>query len=254
MIRFDKVSFRYTAETPRVLKDISINVAKGTITVILGPNGVGKTTLLQLILGWHRPETGAIWIKNKKLDAFTNRERGRLMSLVPQSEYIPFEYSLTEYVLLGRLPYLNPLEIPSQPHIELAEESIRQVGLDPNDHRPITILSGGERQLLLLARALCQQPEILILDEPTSHLDLSNKKNISDILLKLRDRGLTVVLTTHEPDFALAVGERLVLLNDGVLVAHGNMEDTFTEELLSKTYSAKITTKTIDGRKAAFWW
>jgi iron complex transport system ATP-binding protein len=253
-VNFDNVSFRYSSEHPLILEKISLEFADGRITVILGPNGSGKTTLLKLILGWLRPQAGSVAVNGRPVQACTGRERGRMMSLVPQSEYIPFEYSLLEYVLLGRIPHMKTLEVPGRRHIEIAEQSLARVGLDPGDTRPITILSGGELQLMLLARSLCQEPELLILDEPTSHLDLANKKRLAGILANLQKEGLTVIMTTHEPDFAAAAGKDLVLMNRNGIVASGTMDTTCTAEMLSRTYDTGVTVKSVEGKKAVFWW
>lgn len=253
LVKFQNVRFSYAPEYPCVLRDINLHFNAGRTGVILGPNGTGKTTLLKLILGWLRPQSGAVTIREQAVDEYTGRERGRLMSLVPQSEHIPFEYSLLEYVLLARIPYMKTLELPSGKHVKIAKRSLERVGLDPADPRPITILSGGERQLLLLARSLCQEPELLILDEPTSHLDLANKKKLAGILSQLRTGGLSVIMTTHEPDFAAAAGEDLVLMNNEGIVASGSMESTCTGELLSKTYGTEITTQTVAGKTTIFW-
>lgn len=253
-VSFQNVTFRYSPEHPLILRDIDLDFPAGKVSVILGPNGAGKTTLLKLILGWLRPQAGNVAINGKTVNNYTGRERGRLMSLVPQSEYIPFEYSLLEYVLLGRIPYMKPLELPGEKHLETAARALERAGLNPNDRRPITILSGGERQLLLLARSLCQEPELLILDEPTSHLDLANKKRLAGILSQLRRDGLTIIMTTHEPDFAAAAGEHLVLMNRSGIVANGTMDTTCTAEMLSRTYGTGVTVKTVEGKKTVFWW
>jgi iron complex transport system ATP-binding protein len=253
-VSFQNVTFRYSPEHPLLLRDIGLGFPAGKVSVILGPNGAGKTTLLKLILGWLRPQAGIVAINDKAVNDYTGRERGRLMSLVPQSEYIPFEYSLLEYVLLGRIPYMKPLELPGKTHLEIAARALERAGLNPNDRRPITILSGGELQLMLLARSLCQEPELLILDEPTSHLDLANKKRLAGILTNLRSEGLTVIMTTHEPDFAAAAGEHLVLMNWNGIVASGTMDTTCTAEMLSRTYDTDVTVKSIEGKKTVFWW
>lgn len=253
-IEIEHVGFSYTPGNSLLLDDINLAFDKSSVTVILGPNGAGKTTLLYLLLGWLKPRTGSIRIDGKAIDAYAQPERGRLMSLVPQSEHIPFEYSMLEYVLLGRIPYLKPLELPARQDVEIAEESLLQVGLEPDDPRAITILSGGEKQLLFLARSLCQQPEILILDEPSSHLDLHNKKRLLDILHRLHDKGMTILLTTHEPDFAVAAGEGAALMSNHRIVAAGPIKEIFTDELLTQVYGSEIRTVDISGTRITLWY
>lgn len=254
LVEFRNVSFRYDEEHPLICEQINVHFLSGETAVILGPNGAGKTTLLKMILGWLRPQAGTVIVGERDIGSYSGRERGRLMSLVPQSEHIPFEYSLIEYVLLGRIPYMKPLELPAKEQIGIARTSLERVGLDPDDSRPITILSGGERQLLMLARSLCQAPKLLILDEPTSHLDLANKKRLAEILSGLRTRGLTIILTTHEPDFAAAAADKLTLMNKNGIVASGEFSAVCTEDNLKETYGTDLTTKTVEGKRTIFWW
>jgi iron complex transport system ATP-binding protein len=175
------------------------------------------------------------------------------MSLVPQKEHIPFEYSLLEYVLLGRTPYLKPLEQPRKQDYQVAMHALNIVGLEYEMDRPIVALSGGERQLLLIARALTQQPRLLLLDEPTSHLDLRNKRIVVDLLKKLISQGLTVILTTHEPEVALALGEYGVFMRQGRVLKYGPLNGIFNSELLSRTYDTDIRVIEEDGKKVAVW-
>ncbi len=254
LVSIRNMDFSYSPGKPRLFDRLSLDFNESEITVVLGPNGVGKTSLLKLVLGWLRPETGEVIVNGKAVNRYSGRERGQLMSLVPQSEYIPFEYSILEYTLLGRIPYMKTLELPSQDTIALVQEAIGRVGLDPEDPRPITILSGGERQLLLLARSLSQQPVLLLLDEPTAHLDLANKKRITHILEQLRGEGLTIIMTTHEPDVASSVADNVVLLGREGIIAHGKTNAVLTGELLSATYNTDITTETLGKRKMVFWW
>jgi iron complex transport system ATP-binding protein len=227
---------------------------RGSTTVVLGANGVGKTTMLHLALGWLVPQKGEILLNDRPLTELNQRERGRLMSLVPQKEHLPFDYSLPEYVLLGRTPYLKPLGQPKQADIDIASGALSRVGLDPYDTRPIPNLSGGERQLLLIARSLTQQPQILLLDEPTSHLDLRNKRLVVELIRGLvEEHGLTAIVTTHEPDVALALGRYGVLMHEGRVLRYGEMEEVFTGDLLSMTYDADIAVDRVGGRKVVRW-
>ena len=247
------VGFEYDSQRGRILKGLDFDIEEGSATVVLGPNGVGKTTLLHLILGWLNPLEGDVELMGKPLAEYSQREKGKIMSLVPQKEHIPFEYSLIEYVLLGRVPYMHPLQRPKKVDYDIAAESIEVVGLDPADTRPIPHLSGGERQLLLIARSITQQPKLLLLDEPTSHLDLHNKKAVVELLLKLVAQGISIVLTTHEPEIAVAVGGSGILMKAGKVLASGPLEEIFTSGLLTETYDSKIDVKKISNRLTAFW-
>ena len=202
LLAFQDIAFRYQPHNGPVLRQLALEIQPGTITAILGPNGVGKTTLLHLTLGWLKPEAGQVRLAGKPLGSYSRHELGQWMALVPQSEHMPFDYSVIEYVLLGRAPYLKPLEMPGERDRLIARQAVEQVGLSGLEKRAITRLSGGERQLVLLARALAQQPRLLLLDEPTSHLDLSNKSRLLGLLQQLVAQGVTIMLTTHEPDVA----------------------------------------------------
>jgi len=253
LLYFDQVSFGYLPDNRMVLHSLSLEIQPGTVTAILGPNGAGKTTLLHLALGWLLPQSGQIRLEGKALSQYSRRELGQKMALVPQNERIPFDYSVLEYVLLGRAPHLAALELPGKQDCLVSEDAIARAGLDHLSSRPITTLSGGEKQLALVARALAQQPSLLILDEPTSHLDLGNKARLIKLLQDLSARGVTLLLTTHEPDVAAAVATHLVLMRDGQVRQTGLLSQVFTSEYLSATYNLPVNVTQINGRRVALW-
>jgi iron complex transport system ATP-binding protein len=253
LVDVQDVSFGYRSGRLRVLRNLSLQVVRSSVTAILGPNGVGKTTLLHIILGWLKPWDGRINLAGVPLQSYSLRERGRLMSLVPQKEHIPFEYSMIEYVMLGRVPYLRPLEIPGREDERIAAEALYMVGLSPDERRPITQMSGGERQLLLIARSLAQQPRLLLLDEPTVHLDLRNKKIMVKLLREQVRRGVSVLLTTHDPDVAVALADRVVLVRDGRVMKEGVLSEMLTSELLTATYGSEVEVREVRGKRVALW-
>lgn len=253
LLAFDHITFGYQLGGQAVLRALSLEVGSGTVTAILGPNGVGKTTLLHLALGWLRPQRGRVLLHGRPLNHYSRRDLGQWMALVPQSERVPFEYSILEYVLLGRAPYLGPLEMPGPEDCRIGEQVIGQVGLLHMNGRAITTLSGGERQLVLVARALAQQPRLLLLDEPTLHLDLANKVRLLKLLQELAARGVTLLLTTHEPDVAAAIATHLVLMRDGQVYQTGSLSQVFTTEHLSTTYGVPVNVTQVDGRQIALW-
>ncbi|GAB4530436.1 MAG: ABC transporter ATP-binding protein [Anaerolineae bacterium] len=253
LLSFQDVTFQYLSQSHPALHQLSLDIHPGTVTAILGPNGAGKTTLLYLALGWLKPQSGQVALNGRPLSAYSRGDLGRWMGLVPQSEHIPFEYSLLEYVLLGRAPYLKTLEMPGPQDCQIASQALEQVGLGGWEARPITQLSGGERQLLLVARALAQEPRLLVLDEPTSHLDLSNKLRLLTMLRELNDRQVTIMLTTHEPEVVAAVATYLVLMRDGQVLHTGPLAETFTSQNLSATYGMTVQVTQVDGRQIALW-
>jgi iron complex transport system ATP-binding protein len=253
LLAFDHIGFGYPPNGKMVLRALSLEIQPGTVTAILGPNGAGKTTLLHLALGWLAPQSGQVRLNGQPLRHYSRRELGQWMALVPQSERIPFEYSITEYVLLGRAPYLAPLDMPGVQDCRISEQVIEQVGLGHLNGRAITTLSGGERQLALVARALAQQPRLLLLDEPTSHLDLANKVRLLKLMQELAARDVTLLLTTHEPDVAAAIATHLVLMREGQVYQTGSLSQVFTAEHLSATYNVPVRVTQVDGRRIALW-
>ena len=253
LITLRDLSFGYRRNATPVLRDLSLGFDEGKVSAILGPNGVGKTTLLYIMLGWLSPTGGSVLLNHRPLSSYTQRERGKWMSLVPQREHIPFEYSMLEYVLLGRAPYLKPLESPDGEDIRIGADALVSVGLDPGDRRPITRFSGGERQLLKIARALTQQPRIILLDEPASHLDLRNKKMLVDIMRKQAAEGVTLLFTTHDPEMASACAGNVVLIRNGTVLRSGSAHEMLEQGLLSETYDADITVSEIQGKRVTLW-
>lgn len=253
LLLLQNVTFSYNSHNHNVLERFSVRVDRGTISAVLGPNGAGKTTLLHTVLGWLRPQSGRVLLDGQSLDGYTRRELGRWMSLVPQSEHIPYEYSALEYVLFGRTPYLKPLQMPSEADLEAASSALREVGLQDLSERPVNRLSGGERQLVLAARALAQQPQILLLDEPTAHLDLANKNRLLNLLRKLNAQGVTIMLTTHEPEVAAAIATHVVLMDRGRVLRAGDVDQVFTSESLSAAYGVQVQVHHLLGRKVVLW-
>lgn len=247
ILALDDLHFAYEAQS-QVLRGVSLDILPGTITAILGPNGAGKTTLLRVILGLLKPQRGTIRLEGKPQKSFSRREMSRLMGLVPQSEYIPFDFSVLEFVLLGRAPYLGPLDMPSEQDRDIAFDALCRVGLEHLCDRATPSLSGGERQLAMIARALAQQPRLLLLDEPTSHLDLSNRDRVLNVLRAQARAGVTVVFTTHDPNLAAVSADYVILMRQGALLAAGTLETTLTAENLTATYGISVRVMRLDGQ------
>jgi len=253
LIKLENISFTYSSENNHVLRTLSLEVRHGDITAILGPNGIGKTTLLHLILGWIKADSGSIYLEGKKQQRYSRREMGRLIGLVPQDEHITFEYSLLEYVLLGRAPHLHSLESPGEKDYKAAMVALEKVGLENLADRPVTHLSGGEKQLVLVARSLAQEPRILLLDEPMSNLDLANKIRLIEVLRSLKKEGVTILFTSHEPEVAASISNYLVLMGHDNAIEHGTTETVLSSESLSRIYGITVKVADYEGKKIVLW-
>lgn len=253
ILDFRNISYCYPGNSQNTLEQLSFTVITGKITAVLGPNGAGKSTLLRLAYGRLQPSTGEIMLGDLPLCTYPRQEVGKQIALVSQKESSPFDYTLLEYVLMGRAPHLSPLAIPEQHDANIAEYALTTAGLVDQSQRLIHTLSGGEFQLVLIARALAQQPRLLLLDEPTSHLDLANKKHLVDLLKELSRQSVSILMTTHDPEVVSVLAERALLLSHGQALFSGIVEQIWDEELLSNTYGVSLHIKDMDGRKWLIW-
>jgi iron complex transport system ATP-binding protein len=253
ILRFEHVTYRYTEAANNALEDLSLDIPRGQVTAVLGPNGAGKTTLLRLAYGRYAPTTGRVLLEGRPLTNYSRQELGQRMALVPQREANPFAYSLLDYVLLGRAPFLSPLEMPGDEDVYIARQALATVGLEAMAQRSLLALSGGEHQLVLIARALAQQPRLLLLDEPTSHLDLANKKRLIECLRNLAHQGVSILMTSHEPEVVATLAEHIVLMNGGRVIAAGPLEAIWQAETLSAVYGVALRVQRINGQYHVFW-
>jgi len=231
-------SFGYSRKA--ILKDISFRVEEGEFLSLLGPNGVGKTTLFKTVLGFLKLIDGEILINGKNICHWDKARMARTMGYVPQSHTSPFAYSVLDVVLMGRLAHLGAFASPSKADVKVAEESLERLGISYLRDHLYTKISGGERQMVLIARALTQTPAILILDEPTSNLDYGNQVRV---LLQIKDlsetTGLSVIMTSHFPNHAFLCSSKVALLNkNGFSV--GDADDIITESNMRDTYGIKV--------------
>ncbi len=249
---FEDVAFGYEAGREPVLRGLTAEVPPRSVTAVLGANGAGKTTLLLLALGWLAPKSGRVLLDGRPLCGYPRREMGRISALVPQSERMPFNYSVLDYAMMGRAPHMAALAVPGAADAEAARRAVDRAGLGGLAQRAVTSLSAGERQLTLIARALAQEPALLLLDEPTSHLDLANKARILALIRDLTADGVTVLLTTHEPEVASSAAN-LILMREGKAGHSGPTRDVFTAENLSETYGIPVRVAEVEGRRVASW-
>jgi iron complex transport system ATP-binding protein len=249
IISLANISFQYAGQTSKVFQQFSLDIQPGTITAILGPNGSGKTTLLHLILGSLTPTDGVVLLGHRPRQEYSNRSIGKLIGLVSQDEYIPFNFTVLEYVLLGRAPHLQLLKTPSTNDVILAKNALEELQISGFINTPIQALSGGERQLVMIARALVQNPSILLLDEPTSHLDLRNKSTVLSNMLTLAHNNMTIIFTTQDPSTAMTAAEVCVLMNEGKILASGTVDAVMTTDHLTATYGVPVEVHEVAGKR-----
>ncbi len=224
-----------------VVSQVTTTVDTGEWLGIIGPNGSGKSTLLKAVAGLVR-HTGRVLIDGRGLTELRRRDRARLIGYAPQIPMLPVGLTVTDYVLLGRTPHLRPLGRESATDLEVVSHLLDRLDLSALANRPLTTLSGGERQRTVLARALAQRAGVLLLDEPTTGLDVGHAQTLLDLVDELRrETGTTVVTTLHDLTLAAQYAERLVLLDSGRVVAEGLPAEVLTPEALAERYTARVT-------------
>src|SRR5438874_40398 len=225
MLTAENVSFAYDRRARLVLDDVSLSVPRGAIVGLLGPNGSGKTTMLRLLSGTLTPTAGRVTLDDVAIAALSRRELARRIAVVPQDTHAAFDFSAIEIVLMGRYPHLGAFELEGVDDLAIAREALAATGTSSLEARRFTALSGGEKQRVVIAGALAQRPDILLLDEPTASLDLGFQLEITALLADLnRTRGVTMVVSTHDLNLAAALCTELVLLKGGRVLAHGPTE------------------------------
>jgi iron complex transport system ATP-binding protein len=220
---------------------IDLALHEGEILCLLGPNGCGKTTLFRTLLGLLPALGGQIALHGTALHATDRATRARLIGYVPQAAPMPFAYRVLDLVAMGRAAHLGLLATPTGKDMAIAHACLEQLGIAGLAARTVTTLSGGERQLVLVARALAQQPRLLVMDEPTASLDFGNQLRILDVARALADTGICILISTHQPQHALQVADRIALMAEGGLLAVGPASQVATATRLSQLYGVDVT-------------
>lgn len=253
MLEVKKIYFRHQGSKTDILKEVDFSVQAGDMTTILGPNGSGKTTLFKCIAGLWKPQRGEILFGNKNISNLPHEKRAKMLAIVPQEHEPPFTYSVLDVVLTGRVSHIGVFSSPSKHDYRKAEESIEKVDISHLKDRPYTKISGGERQLVLIARALAQEAPILLLDEPTSHLDFRNQVIVLNKVKEIaRHKGLTVLMTIHDPNLAMLFSDKVVVLNGGSVVCTGSPQVVITEDILQKVYGINVSLIPWNGTRVVY--
>lgn len=238
MLSVDSLCFQYRPGK-EILRDITFGIREGEVLCLLGSNGTGKTTLMKCLLGLLRPKSGEVRLMGKSLQHAPAKVRAQKIAYVPQSSALSFPHTVREAVMMGRLPHIGFGQAPSpRDHAEV-ESTLEEMGIASLADRYFQQLSGGEKQLVMIARALAQEARLLILDEPTSNLDFSNQARTLNLVRKLARRGNTVLLTTHSPDQAFLVSNQVIMIREGRVFADGLPDDVITDRNLSELYGLK---------------
>lgn len=245
LIKVEGISFGYTKKT--VLDNISLSIAEGEIVTLLGPNGCGKSTLIKAMLGLLRPVKGSIFYNGENILNISSKLLARKIAYVPQTHKGSFPYTVRDVVLMGRIPHKIFFFKYSGNDMKIADNALDRLSILHLADRPYTEISGGERQLTLIARALAQGARTFIMDEPASGLDYGNQLRLLDQIIKLSREGYTFIKSTHSPEHALWIADRAVMIKNGSIVADGSCDEIINTNNLLKLYNARVSVLKLNG-------
>ena len=234
-LRIEDLGFSYDKKP--VLQGVNLDIVKGEIIGILGPNGCGKTTLLKNLNKNLSPHTGCVLLEDLDISDLTKKEVARKMAAIPQSNEIKFSFTVREIVSMGRMPFMGAFSGESRADMEIIDNAMERTGISEFGDRFINTMSGGERQRVIIARALAQTPSILLMDEPTLHLDISTQFDVLDLVRKLsKEDGLTVIIVSHDLPMVARYCDRVMMLKDHTIFAIGTPEDVLTPDNMREIF------------------
>ena len=240
LLEVKDLAFQYSQKHGEVFKGVSFTVEKGEMFTLLGPNGAGKSTLLNCIAGLAAPSSGFVKVEGEPVESYSTRELAKHIGYVRQHISVTYGYTVREYLVMGAAPRIGMFATPKQDDYERAEQAIIDLSLQKLADRTVSHLSGGERQRVAVARAIVQDPEIILFDEPTSALDFGNQIRVMRTCKQLTERGYAVVMTTHNPDQPILLGGKVAMLNSDGTLAVGDADTTLTSERLSELYGTDL--------------
>ncbi|AFV10404.1 ABC transporter, ATP binding protein [Thermacetogenium phaeum DSM 12270] len=238
MLEVRNINYRYGRN--EVLHNVSFKVEQGEFVCVLGPNGSGKTTLLKNILGLLTPDTGTVLIEGEDVRKMPPSKLAKIIGYIPQAHTPPFPFRVFDVVLMGRAPYLTSLSVPSDEDERIAYESLEELNITRLKDKPYTEISGGERQLVLIARALAQKPKILVMDEPAASLDFGNQSLFLEYMRTICDKGMSILMVTHDPHHALFCADKVVMLKNGRIVKMGPPQTTIEGDTMREIYRTDV--------------
>lgn len=239
LLEVRNASFHY--ENGReIFRNVSFSLDAGQTLSILGPNGTGKSTLLNCLARLLKLSSGEIFLCGKPQKDYRSKEISRIIGYVPQTHIPTYGYTVRDFVVMGRAPHLGVLAVPGKEDYEIADAAVESMGISHLSGRPYTEISGGERQLAVVARVLAQQPKIIMMDEPASALDFGNQLRIIDLIEELAGRGYAVIMTTHTPDHAIMLNGTVALLDRTGCMRTGSVSEIMREDILRKVYRADL--------------
>lgn len=247
MLTVDTLKFSYTNKP--VLENISLSLTRGELCGLFGPNGCGKTTLFKCCLKFLTGYTGTIAINHMDIKTIKTREMAKLVAYVPQDHKPPFPYLVKEMVLMGRTPHLNRLSVPKARDMEKAEKALSTLGIAHLRDQPYDLLSGGQRQMVLIARAIAQETRLIFLDEPTSALDFKNQLEIWKALRTIADQGITILACSHDPNHVAWFCDTTVVLNDTEVAATGSPATVLCQEMMDTIYQGSCQVRDLEDIK-----
>lgn len=242
-LKVQNMQFAYGRHT--VLNDVSFDVPDGMLVNILGHNGVGKSTLFRCILGLNAKWNGSVFINGKDVRQLSIREMAREVAYIPQTHTATYNYEVLDVVLMSTSSSFGMLQKPRKKQIDLAYSCLERVGIAHLAEREYTQISGGEQQLVLIARALAQQAKTLIMDEPTSALDYGNQVRVLSAVRTLADEGYTIVQSTHYPDQAFLYSDKTLVLDEGCVLCYGDPKDIITSSLIETIYGVHVSVESL---------
>lgn len=246
LLQADNITFGYSSKT--VLHDVSLSIRKGEIVSLLGPNGCGKTTLLKVLLGLHPlRQGGRVRFEGRELATINQKALARSVAYVPQVHRASFAYRVIDVVLMGRMPHKPFFARYNSHDLEVARNALNKLSILHLEERPYTEISGGERQLALIARAIAQGAHTFIFDEPANGLDYGNQIRLLEELISLSGEGYTFIKSTHFPDHALWVSDRVIMMKQGSIIANGSSDETITRDNLYSLYGREVDIHALKG-------